>query len=231
MSFYDQISRYYDDIFPLNEQKLLFLKKSFQNKNTLLDIACATGAYVNKLTIQGFDVTGIDLDDNMIKIAKIKYPLNNFLVMDMMDIDQLEMYDGIYCIGNSLVHLRNEEQITKAISVMFNDLNLNGVLVLQIINYDRIINQNINHLPTIKNEKIEFIRNYESDKEIIKFNTELKVNNKKYFNSVNLYPLRKSALVTILETAGFRNIECFNGFQEKPFDEENSMALVVKAVK
>jgi len=86
-----------------------------------------------------------------------------------------------------------------------------GFLVLQIVNYDRIIKYNLDGLPTITNDEIglEFTRKYRYKKEsnIIEFNTSLKIKNgdceTEYNNSVELLPLKSGELAAALRNAGF----------------------------
>lgn len=227
MDFYSNLSYYYDEVFPLDNNKVLFLKEAFQDKNNILDIGCATGAYVKALSDEGFNVLGIDLDQDMIKLAKKKYPDLQFKVLDMMDLKD-EKYDGIYCIGNTLVHIQD---INKAITNFEKSLNHKGVLVIQILNYDRILNEKITTLPLIKNDKLTFIRNYEFNKDYLNFHTTLVVKDNSYASTTKLYPFRYHDLCNILKNNGFMDINAYNGFTKTPFNIRESFALVITARK
>ena len=61
MRFYEHIAVSYDNIFPLNQKTLNFLKTAFKNQTYLLDVGCATGSYANALS-SDFNVEAIDFE-------------------------------------------------------------------------------------------------------------------------------------------------------------------------
>ncbi|WIV12024.1 class I SAM-dependent methyltransferase [Proteiniborus sp. MB09-C3] len=245
MGFYEELSRYYDIIFPATSDKIDFIEKAADNGKYVLDIACGTGNYAIELAKKGYIVDGIDLDAAMIEAGKKKAKKEdldiNLVQGDMKDINALfseKKYDLAYCIGNSLVHLDNEAEIQHMIDDIGKIIDNGGKLLIQIINYDRILDFDIDHLPTISKKElgVEFVRNYILDRESRKilFNTEIHISNEtgrqKYENSVALLPLRKEALVNIVKKAGFNNIKVYGGFNEEEYTE-NSFATVLIAEK
>ncbi|HHU55951.1 MAG TPA: class I SAM-dependent methyltransferase [Acholeplasmataceae bacterium] len=220
---YQSIARYYDLIFPVDENKVSFLKHHFRSLKTILDVGCATGGYVQRLSGEGFICSGIDIDFEMIKIAKEKYPNLDFKQKSMLELGD-EKYDGIYCIGNTLVHV---EEVEKVINLMHKSLNKNGILIIQILNYDRILKNKIKSLPTINN-CLTFTRNYEYDENKIIFKTEVTYENIKIKNSTTLYPIKTSDIKNILNKY-FENVKLYHGFTDKPFNIEESFALVIVA--
>ena len=96
-----------------------------------------------------------------------------------------------------------------------------GKLLFQIINYDRIINQNIPGLPTIENAYVRFERNYKHDykRNKIQFTTHLKVkeSNQEVENMIELHPMKKSEIEGLLETAGFREWVFYGSFRRDDF--------------
>jgi glycine/sarcosine N-methyltransferase len=243
MGFYQQISKYYDYIFPTGAQQLNFIKQSAGSPpKKILDVACGSGGYSAELAKSGYAVTGIDLDAEMVNKAKEKAAnqgLNvTILKCDMLSIQEAskEKFDLVFCIGNSLVHLSSQDEIRNALKQMHGSLEEGGSLILQIINYDRVVNYKLNSLPTIENDEIglEFVRKYlyDKQKDIIKFNTVLTVENRNekevYENSIELLPLRSADMEKLLKEAGFSKIEFYGDFSRTPFDE-NSFMLVVRA--
>ncbi|MGG7163305.1 class I SAM-dependent methyltransferase [Clostridium ihumii] len=240
MKFYDEISNYYKYIFPMSGVTLDFLKESFQNGNTILDVACGSGEYTIGLSKEGYKVNGIDLDEKMIEKAKEKSRTENelveFKVGNILNLSKSynNKFNGIFCIGNSLVHLDNKDEIEVSLNEMKNLLESNGVLVIQIINYYKVLNLNLDGLPTIKNEEkgLEFIRKYVRKDDKILFNTILKIeNNNELSNSVELFPITYDDLIVSLERIGFKDIELFGGFNKNEFDKDKSMPLVIRCKK
>jgi len=234
LGFYEEFSKYYDIVFPLGEAQLRFINKRAKDKKKILDLAAGTGNYSIALAKEGYEVTAVDLDSEMVKNIEEKANKEEVKVtaiaMDMKEIDKIgSKFDLIFCIGNSLVHLDNKDEIKKVINKLYNLLNKDGVLIIQIINYDRIIQNNVKGLPTIDREEegVKFIRDYEQKNGKILFKTKLIISKeeKVYENCVELYPLLARDLRDILISAGFKNVEFFGGFNEVEYNID-SMATV-----
>ena len=246
MSFYGLLMNYYDDIFPLNPVTLNFLQKHFQKHHAtrILDLACGSGNYSTAMAEKGFDVTGLDLDENMIELAKKKIALRkeskeaglpHFVPGNMLYLSKhlREKFHGVFCIGNSLVHLDSDEKLKTGLNEAAGILKPGGVLIIQIVNYDRILEQNIKELPPIvvKNKKVVFRRLYQYDKinQVIHFTGELSVEGKGSFReTVPLIPLRREKLHAILVDTGFTGLHYWGTFSEEPWKPDSS-ATIVKA--
>ncbi len=235
--FYSELANYYVDIFPLADATLQFLKQELaKEKGTVLDIACGSGQYALALAQAGHAVTAIDLDDEMIHQLQRKSANIDARVLDMRNIAILkQQYDLLFCIGNSLVHLDSGEDILLFLNACYAALKPGGKLVLQIINYDRILDQQIDHLLTIHNQAVplSFERNYNYQKELhkVEFHTRLYVKQQSYENRVLLYPLRSNELLSLIQKAGFQSWSFFGNFQRAPFDAQTSVPLVVTIQK
>lgn len=245
MSFYDEISQYYDKIFPAGQEQLSFIKEAAGNKATkILDIACGSGTYSLELAKEGYKVTAVDIEDEMIrklqdKAVRDKLDIKAF-ACNMTELEErlAKNYQVLFCIGNSLVHLKSLDEIEDALRQMYNLASVDGVIIIQIMNYDRIIKLGLKELPTIINEEegIEFIREYNHKPELgkIDFNTTLIVKvgseTKSFKNTVELLPLLSHQLTSIVEKVGFKRYECYGDFKGSPYTEDSYM-LVLKAFR
>jgi len=239
MGFYEELSKHYDDVFPFKEMTYKFLEKRFSSNGRVLDIATGTGNYAVALAEGNYDVTAIDLDNEMIDALKVKSTQMDLsiqsTVMNMLDLKDLdsETFDGIFCIGNSLVHLQTIEDIKTACKEIYKKLKIGGSLVVQIVNYDRILERDVKDLPLINrpDKGVKFIRKYDYIDKMIHFKTRLIVeNDQTYDNVITLYPLRSEAFVGLLEEIGFKDIELFGGFDEQAFSMD-AFPLIVSAKK
>mgnify|MGYP006278144471 CR=1 FL=1 len=248
MAFYEEFSKYYDDIFKFDSQKLYFLQKMFEEKvaGKILDIGTGTGTYAVKLAKKNYEITGIDLNKNMLKKARQKTKSAkikkkpSFIELNMKDIlhaFESGSFSGAYSIGNVLVHLEDKETIKDVTGDLYQLLGDKGRLVIQIINYERILKQNIKGLPTIINEdeNISFIRNYnfKSNSKKIEFHTILKIKDSEqiFENRIELYPLLPDELKQILKDNGFTNIKSYGSFNQDEFEIEESIPFIVTADK
>ncbi len=238
MSFYESIADYYEKIFPLNKAQLDFVKNSFEETSSLsaLDIGCGTGSLSFELSKIFNDVTAIDLDERMLDRAIEKNVTGiRFLQKDMLDIEKefgREAFDAILCFGNTLVHLDGSDEIFDFFKQSKRVFKKNGKLLFQIIQYDRIIDQNIKGLPTIENNEIKFVRNYQiyPDQNALDFKTTLTVKEtgKMIENSIRLYPVSNFELIKLLNEAGFTEIFFYKNFKREVISVD-SIPLVVEA--
>jgi SAM-dependent methyltransferase len=235
--FYDEIAEHYDNIFPVVETKInLIIENLEQNPSNILDVACGTGGYALELYNQGHNLTAIDLDTKMIEELQDKNPNIDSQVMDMLKLKKLDKkFDLIYSLGNSIVHLDSIQLVEIFFEACYSQLKNNGVLIIQVINYDRILDKGINSLPTIKNEEnqLSFIRNYKfiEEENKIAFHTVLKVEKSVFENTVKLLPVRSKELVKSLKNTGFKDIMAYGDFLKSDFDSNESTACVIVASK
>lgn len=238
MDFYQAISKHYREIFPLNPMQSNFVKGSFSSlrEKTLLDVGCGKGDLVLDLSTSIGLLTGIDLDSSMLEDARAAASGNTtFMRLDMMKLRKQfgeGSFDGLLCFGNTLVHLPNQLSISDFLQQARIVLKGEGKLLLQIINYDRILDQDVRSLPTIETENCSFVRNYlyDSKAHLVDFETRLiiKASGESILNNIRLYPLRKAELHSMLLDAGFSSISYFGNFRRDPL-ERNSIPLVVEA--
>jgi 2-polyprenyl-3-methyl-5-hydroxy-6-metoxy-1,4-benzoquinol methylase len=244
MNFYKTLSQYYDIIFPSNPIQISFIKKYLKEHSSILDMAAGTGNIALELARLKHQVTAIDLDPEMVEKIKLKCDreLTNLeaKILDMRAITQFEptSFDTVICIGNSIVHLDSLDEIVSVVEAVYRNLKDNGTFIVQVVNYDRILEKNITSLPVIERQEegITFIRTYEHENQKIIFNGELIVNRngnetrEVYKNSVELYPLTSDQIHKVLSESGFSKIELFGDFKEAPFNL-TSPALIAVAQK
>ena len=177
------------------------------------------------------------MDAEMINAAlnKNKSKSVQFQQLSMLDlkgfIDKNSL-DGIICFGNTVVHLNSLNEIADFLQQAKTALKVGGKLLLQIVNYDKIIAKNIQQLPLIDNDEIIFERtyNYKASENKIDFNTRLKVKSTQQIieNSIKLLPLLKKDLANLVHDAGFNHFNFYGNFNQEPHSLE-SPALIIEA--
>lgn len=134
MKEYKTLSEFYDLIhYDLDYEKnaneideLIRLHKKSKGKK-LLDVACGTGEHLKYLENK-YKCTGLDINEEMIKIAKEKTNKTEYIVDDVRRINVDKRFDVITCMFNSLNHL---EDIKLPISKFYNRLNQGGIVILE----------------------------------------------------------------------------------------------------
>ena len=240
MTFYEEISTYYDYIFPVNKTQLNFFKKQFEDHSvkSVLDIASGSGSYTLAFAEWGLRAVGIDFEEDMVKkaSAKIKGLTNvSFVTGDMRKLPFVDReFGSAICIGNSLPHLQSDEDLKAAVTEMYRILGEDGSLILQTVNYDRILKHKVSELPLIENSEIGLVfrRLYDFREDgLIDFNTELEIKkdgaSSSYNNTVILRPLTKSELERMLKEAGFAQITVYGAFDGREHNDEAPATVVV----
>ena len=228
--FYNQIAEKYDFIFPLSPAHQTFFANELQGK-TILDVGAATGNLTAYLSLQGYEVTAIDLSERL--IAKAAEKGVTVQQLNMLAIDELPTFDNIVCIGNTLPHLDSKTSVQLFLQKAYRQLTQGGKLVLQLVNFQKYFAQQqgdyLGNLPLIENDKVKFERYYYLNEEgKIRFKTILDDTIK---NEELLQPIFADQLTEWLTQIGFQAINLYGNFKKDPFDKEKSMALIVTAVK
>ena len=240
MSFYEQIASYYHHIFKINVNQVNFIKSKIPEcDSSILDIGCGIGTLSFELTQYYKNLLGIDMDAEMIRAASIKKGTNTeaiqFLQLSMLKLDasiDKNSVDGIVCFGNTLVHLNSLDEIADFLQQSKTALKPNKKLLVQIVNYDKILTKDIKQLPLLENDEIVFERNYYYRKleNKIDFNTRLKVKSTLQIieNSIELLPLLKKEIALLLNEAGFNNCNFYGNFNQESYTID-SPALIIEA--
>jgi len=134
---YKIISKYYDMMYVNDESykseidKVISLVEQYKKSkgSTLLDIACGTGAQAAYLQDK-FTVTGIDISDEMLEIAKNKVKNAVFINADMCDFNLDSRYDVIINLYGSIGQVKSLESMQKAMKCAFKHLNQGGIFIL-----------------------------------------------------------------------------------------------------
>jgi SAM-dependent methyltransferase len=96
---------------------------------TLLDVACGTGAHLEHLS--AYEAEGLDLEREMLAVARERLPAVTFHEADMASFDLGKRFDAVVCMFSSIGYVRTEEQLRSAIASMGRHLEPGGVLVVE----------------------------------------------------------------------------------------------------
>ncbi|MFZ3102631.1 MAG: class I SAM-dependent methyltransferase [Desulfitobacteriaceae bacterium] len=256
MDFYEALSKYYDEIFPIKEQQKKFLQTYINTygQHSILDVGCGTGSYVLEIASWGIQADGVDLSRAMIDIAKQKArekaSTARFYVGDMQDLNTSveASYDGIICLGNTIAHLPSELVLCKVLEDFQHKAKQ---LLIQVVNYDRIIAQKIIELSEIKTPNLVFYRYYthlpsgliefttkidlslnQQIDSLVKTKDEQSTSGKSVLTAVNtLFPLVKNDLEKSLLMEGWEPIHWWGSFAGEEWQEDSPATIVAVRAK
>jgi 2-polyprenyl-3-methyl-5-hydroxy-6-metoxy-1,4-benzoquinol methylase len=231
---YDDITSFYQHIFPLNQFFLQFIPAYIKKTpSKILDLGCGPGDYVNEFSRQGHQATGIDSSEPMIVWAK-QHHQGNFHHLSFTEINKLKRhFDCMYCIGNSLSYLPHEST-AGFLQDVFNLLNSDGSFILQFVNWDKYrlsgsMEFPIQHLTDGRS----FLRSYEAHPgSTVLFRTEIQKDGQTLQTwADHLYPRYADVFPDEITKSGLTITGVYGDFKQNPFDATNSPALVITARK
>lgn len=77
---------------------------------SILDLGCGTGKPILEyLQTKGFEVTGLDASEEMLKIARANFPQTEFVLQDMRNLNLGRQFDALIA-WHSFFHLPEEDQ-------------------------------------------------------------------------------------------------------------------------
>lgn len=243
MAFYTDLSGVYDALFPVSEAQAALFDRilSAGPVRRVADAGCGSGAQLLRFAAAGAECIGFDPDPDLVESARTKlasFPSARVEVGGFADTKRLvhPPVDLLLCLGNSLVHVPQEEA-ERFLQDASGVLAEGGRILLQILNYERLLLHGVTNLPlmTAGEGAIEFRRSYLWEgPRAVRFRTALRISEggqpKIFRNDIPLYPLYPDELWEMLSRAGFSGIRFSGDFSGKEFTPE-SEALVCLARK
>ncbi len=118
------------------DQEVDFLVKALRRcgirGKRVLEIACGTGSHSKILVERGYEVTGVDISDDMLRIARSKVKGRaTFLRGDMRDLDAAVegKYDAAICLFSSISYNLTMPDLKRTIQGLYDRLAEPGVVV------------------------------------------------------------------------------------------------------
>src|SRR5256885_4049826 len=91
------------------ETEIEFLRSVFGDGGELLDVACGAGRYTIPLSHAGYSMTGADLSDDFLRVARHREPAIAWHRGDVRELPWRERFDGSLCFGNSFGYFPRPE--------------------------------------------------------------------------------------------------------------------------
>ncbi len=101
--------------------------KTSQGVN-LMDMACGTGSHANFLK-DNFKVTGVDINEDMLEIARKKVPEADFILGNMKELKLENKFDIIICIFSAIHYNIDCNELKNTLTSFYNHLEDGGVLI------------------------------------------------------------------------------------------------------
>lgn len=242
--FYDALSADYD-VMTGFEARLERERPAFKRLvedygiRTAVDAGSGTGVHALLLAELGVDVTAVDLSEKMTKRLMERAVERGLMVsVAVGDIRHLPNLaprgaDAVLCLGNTLAHLESPAALEEAARSFVRTLKPGGLLTLQLLNYDRIIEQRETIQSIRQIDGVTFVRFYEFGGERLRFNI-LRIWSVQGTLHHDLHkslvsPFGHDVVRTSLEHAGFIDIRVYGSIGLEAFQVHDSTDVVVVA--
>jgi glycine/sarcosine N-methyltransferase len=230
------------------EREWTFLSAPFGSlpSKRLLDLGCGTGEHARYFADKGFEVVGVDVSDTMLERAKEDgVPAGvQFLYGDLLHVENVVAgkFGGAVCLGNTLAHIMNHEALTQLFTGVRAVLLPGAPLVIQVLNYERLVHSGQRCLP------LTFIQDEEGEAIFLRVMTHHDDGSVTFTPSLLRYrkdgdpalevitshnvPLRgwkRAEMEAALDAAGFKTRELFGTMAKVSYADHDSTDLVVIA--
>jgi len=244
MTFYDELAAEYDDITRGRHRSTgarEFIAECMRRYTvrSAVDVACGTGLYALALAEQGVDTIGADLSMEMLRRAAVRADEANLSIkwiqtsMQELTAHLETAQDAVLCMGNSLAHLLDDEDLDATLSAFHASLTAEGLLVMHLLNYDRILTERERIVGITRTGDREYLRFYDFFDNRVRFNV-LRIQWKDgqcrhLLHSTILRPYRWHELRDSLARHGFTDVAAHGDLEFGPFSSDSSDSLLITA--
>lgn len=182
-NFYDELAGDYDRM--VNFKRRLKAARQFvcrlrnqMDVASALDVGCGTGAYAIALALEGVRASGADISAAMLERAAaharnvdVSIEWHQVAVQELRQATDAS-FDLILCLGNTLPHLESPDQLRAGIGAMASRLTRGGHLVIQLLNYARILKRRERIVSVDREGNTEYVRFYDflDAQQLLRFN-------------------------------------------------------------
>lgn len=239
---YKKFAKYYDKIYADKdyESEAEFIKwlvkKHKRNKgNKLLDVACGTGNHASFLHDE-FTITGVDVNPEMLKIAKKKVRFAKFIKGDMTKLELGETFDVIICMFATIAYNLTYDELEDTIKILYHHLQSGGVVIFDLhIHEDYFLGGKV-WVNTVVEKDLQVARISPSPKkkEILDMNLIFLIKDKGKFDfeidqhQIGLFNV--AGIKKIMNRVGFKT-KIYAGFNEKLWNKKMKSPVVFVGVK
>ena len=129
-------ARWYDLVYgdkPYAEEAAFVNRLCGEPGGRLLDLACGTGRHAKAFDDLGYDVTGVDLNAELIEHARSRVPVGRFLVDDMRTVALDERFDVVTCLFDAIGYPLTNEGVSASLASVARHLADEGRFAIEFL--------------------------------------------------------------------------------------------------
>lgn len=231
---------FYNDFFPATEDQLSFFKdvaKDFAEPAKFLQIGSNTGTLAIELAKQGYDVTGIEMSQQLLDSSTMK-KRNQLLFVRFFKLSVSEIkkylgkgfYNVIFNLDSRITFGNDKEKLQEFFYTAKSLISENGKLVLNIYNYEYFIKNNTNPEKT-ENCRARFLTKFDfTSKEKAYITQIIEYDENKSFNVIEhypFYPISRKEIEEMSKKAGFSKVDFYSSIKLDPLKEDSEKMFCI----
>jgi ubiquinone/menaquinone biosynthesis C-methylase UbiE len=242
---YERFAYVYDELMKdaPYEQWLMLLTAKLEQYHVkgkrLLDLACGTGEMTVELAKHGFDVSGVDLSDEMLLIAQEKAAALGlsipFYQQNMAELEGVGQFDCVTIFCDSLNYLQREEDVVCTFQRVYEHLNESGLFLFDVHSIYKVEQIFTNHTFAVNDEEVSYIWNcfpgeepFSVEHDLSFFIKDTKSGLYERFDEFHYQRTYSATQYTEwLEQAGFVVLEVLSDLEDAPLQEKTERILFI----
>jgi len=133
--FYRTFAKVYDQIMDqsLYDEWLAFSLRHFSSDTrSILELACGSGELSLRMSQAGYKVTGLDISQEMLSLAREKLPEATFVMGDMRKLRFKQQFDAVTCYSDSLCYLADLDELAQVFEGVYKALKPRGIFIFDV---------------------------------------------------------------------------------------------------
>lgn len=244
MQFYGEFAHYYDRLMEDVDYAAWanhidnLIKQSGGNVKSILELGCGTGSVTTGLVRLGYEVTGVDISEDMLCEAQKKLgdeKLKSFLLCsDMRKLDfQALNPDCVVCACDGFNYITEEDELLKLFGGIYAALPEGGALVFDLSSYYKLSNVLGDNTFTLVEDDIAYIweNHYEPDAETVEMEITFFAKTNGLYKRFEEYHIQKAyrneTIKAMLSASGFNSIKALGDFGMEDASERSERVFFV----
>jgi SAM-dependent methyltransferase len=142
MNVFDDMDKYWAEIADRNstQKQVEFVKEKLKAKGWILDLACGTGRHSVLLSIEGYDMVGLDLSLNLLKIARNRGSNIQVVMGDMRFLPfKTKALSAAISLDTSFDYLPSEQDDLQSLRTLRDTLLQDSLFIVDVFNREQLI--------------------------------------------------------------------------------------------
>lgn len=238
MDCYNDFADYYNELMDCDYDKWSQFLVKHGCAGDGADLACGTGNITFRLAAAGCRVIGADVSPRMLAVAESKKrnvtnPM--FRLQDMTEFSVTKSLDFVTCVCDGINYLKGSDNVAKTFERVYASLKEGGRFIFDVSSSYKLRQVLGNNFFYEDGDDVTYLWTNKAAKDkvvmdIVFFAKAADGSYRRFDERHVQYIYEKDLLADLLKKAGFRDIETFDDYNEKPAGGK-SRRIVFRAVK